>query len=149
MATKPMKSIRFPGSEDTYCPVDTEAREKAAAAVKSVNNKTPDAAGNVNVEMDSTTVTAIVDAYLAEHAPKDGQDGGYYTLSITKPDANTMKITFTPSKADMPAVAAQTITLPAGADYVLTEADKADIAEQAAALVDAALLDTIGTGVIT
>lgn len=36
-----------------------------------------------------------------------------------------------------------------GADYVLTEADKTEIAEQAAALVDTALLATIGNGEVT
>lgn len=33
---------------------------------------------------------------------------------------------------------------PAGSDYILTEADKTEIAEEAAALVDAALLNLIG-----
>lgn len=35
-----------------------------------------------------------------------------------------------------------------GADYVLTDADKSEIAEMAAALVDAVLLAIIGTGVV-
>jgi hypothetical protein len=35
-----------------------------------------------------------------------------------------------------------------GKDYVLTEADKAEIAEQAAALIDASLLSVLGDGVI-
>ena len=35
-----------------------------------------------------------------------------------------------------------------GKDYVLTEADKEEIAEQAAALIDTALLSILGDGVI-
>ena len=35
-----------------------------------------------------------------------------------------------------------------GKDYVLTEVDKTEIAQQAAALVDSDLLDIIGTGVV-
>lgn len=35
-----------------------------------------------------------------------------------------------------------------GKDYVLTEADKEEIAEQAAALIDAPLLSAIGSGVL-
>lgn len=35
-----------------------------------------------------------------------------------------------------------------GKDYVLTETDKAEIAQQAAGLVDTALLSAIGSGVL-
>lgn len=35
-----------------------------------------------------------------------------------------------------------------GKDYVLTEADKEEIAEQAAALIDASLLSVLGDGVL-
>lgn len=35
-----------------------------------------------------------------------------------------------------------------GKDYILTDADKTEIAEQAASLIDTALADAIGTGVI-
>ena len=75
----------------------------------------------------------------------DGEDGGYYTPSVSQPNANTMTVAYVPSKADMPSVAAKTINLPSGkdgkdgkdgSDYVLTDADKTEIAEQAAQLVD-------------
>ena len=39
-------------------------------------------------------------------------------------------------------------TGPKGEDYVLTDADKQEIAELAAAIVDTELLDLIGTGVL-
>lgn len=45
-----------------------------------------------------------------------GEDGGYYIPSVTQPDADTMQVSFTPSKGDMPTVASQNITLPKGAD---------------------------------
>ena len=44
----------------------------------------------------------------------DGSDGGYYTPSVTQPDANTMRLSFSPSKEGMPAVAETDITLPSG-----------------------------------
>ena len=43
-----------------------------------------------------------------------GKDGGYYTLSITQPDENTMRMAFTPSDSSMPAVESKDVTLPAG-----------------------------------
>lgn len=43
-----------------------------------------------------------------------GTDGGYYTPAVTQTDANTMRVAFTPSKADMPAVQDTDITIPSG-----------------------------------
>lgn len=43
-----------------------------------------------------------------------GEAGGYYTPAVTQPDENTLRVAFTPSKEDMPAVAETDITLPAG-----------------------------------
>lgn len=43
-----------------------------------------------------------------------GEDGGYYTPKVEQTDANTMKVSYTASKSGMPAVAEQSITLPAG-----------------------------------
>ena len=43
-----------------------------------------------------------------------GAAGGYYTPAVTQPDENTLRVAFTPSKEDMPAVADTDITLPAG-----------------------------------
>ena len=52
----------------------------------------------------------------------DGEDGGYYSIAVTQPTANTMKLSFTPSKEGMPAIADQTVTLPAGEDGAAGEA---------------------------
>ena len=43
-----------------------------------------------------------------------GEAGGYYTPAVTQPDANTMRLSFSPSKEGMPAVAETDITLPSG-----------------------------------
>ena len=51
-----------------------------------------------------------------------GSDGGYYTPAVTQPDANTIRMSFTPSKEDMPAVAETDITLPSGSGSGLTTA---------------------------
>ena len=44
----------------------------------------------------------------------EGESGGYYTPAVTQPDANTMRLSFSPSKEGMPAVAETDITLPSG-----------------------------------
>lgn len=43
-----------------------------------------------------------------------GADGGYYTPSVTQPDANTMRVSYTPSKSGMSSVTSKDITLPIG-----------------------------------
>lgn len=45
-----------------------------------------------------------------------GENGGYYTPTVTQPSTNTMKVSYTPSKSTMPSVAPVTVTLPAGKD---------------------------------
>lgn len=42
----------------------------------------------------------------------NGKDGGYYTPSVSQPDQETVQFDFTPSKADMPAVAPATVRMP-------------------------------------
>lgn len=43
-----------------------------------------------------------------------GEAGGFYTPAVTQPNANTMRVAFTPSKEDMPDVEPKDIILPAG-----------------------------------
>ena len=43
-----------------------------------------------------------------------GTDGGWYTPAVTQPNANTIRLSFSPSKEGMPAVAETDITLPSG-----------------------------------
>lgn len=43
-----------------------------------------------------------------------GEAGGYYSVSFAQVDANTLRITYTPSKADMPPAPDELVTLPAG-----------------------------------
>ena len=43
-----------------------------------------------------------------------GEAGGYYTPAVTQPDANTMRLSFSPSKEGMTAVSETYITLPSG-----------------------------------
>lgn len=43
-----------------------------------------------------------------------GKDGGYYTPSVTQPDENTMRVSYTPSDSSMPEVGSKDVTLPAG-----------------------------------
>lgn len=46
--------------------------------------------------------------------PGEGTPGGYYTPTITQPDANIMEVAFTASAEGMPAVEAVRVALPAG-----------------------------------
>ena len=57
-----------------------------------------------------------VELGLLTRGPKgeNGADGGYYTPTVTQPDANTMRLSFSPSKEGMPAVSETYITLPSG-----------------------------------
>ena len=43
-----------------------------------------------------------------------GEDGGYYVPSISQPNADTMQVSFTPSKSDMIDITPKNITLPKG-----------------------------------
>lgn len=76
-----------------------------------------------------------------------GEDGGYYTPSVTQPMLNVMQIRFSGSKPSMPSVANATVNLPRGPQgeqgeqgpqgpkgdtYELTAADKTEIANIAA-----------------
>lgn len=70
---------------------------------------------------------------LLTRGPKGekGESGGYYTPAVTQPDANTMRLSFSPSKDGMPAVAETDIMLPSGGsgsvsvDSTLTVSGKA------------------------
>ena len=46
--------------------------------------------------------------------PSEGTPGGYYTPTVSQPDANIMEVAFTASAEGMPAVEAVRVTLPAG-----------------------------------
>lgn len=92
------------------------------APVQSVNGKTG------AVKLNAIDVGAISQDNLQEAANEalaqakasgefdgaDGADGGYYTPSVTQPDANTMRMSFSPSKEGMTAVSETYITLPSG-----------------------------------
>ena len=113
------------------------------APVQSVNGKTgavelnaEDVGAIAKTELQTTINTALAQAKESgefdgadgapgpqgphgETGPKgdtgpEGEAGGYYTPAVTQPDANTMRLSFSPSKEGMPAVAETDITLPSG-----------------------------------
>ena len=66
-------------------------------------------------ELQEATNEALAQAKASgEFDGDDGADGGYYTPTVTQPDANTMRLSFSPSREGMPAVAETDITLPHG-----------------------------------
>lgn len=76
------------------------------------------------------------------HYGIQGPPGGHYIPEVKQTDGKTAVITFTASKPDMPAVVPVEIELPVGPQgdsgkaYILTAADRAEIAEMAADLVE-------------
>lgn len=74
-----------------------------------------------------------------------GQDGTSPTVTVSRNAAGTGAV-ISVVNADGTASKAEVLD---GADYVLTETDKAEIAEQAAEQVDTALLTIIGSGEVT
>lgn len=68
-----------------------------------------------------------------------GRDGGYYVPTVSQPGAGMMRVSYAASAEGMPAVEPVDVPLPQGEpgnDYVPTDADKAEIAEAAAKLVE-------------
>lgn len=120
------------GALDNLLTVD---RENLVAAINEVFNR----GGDITPEQ----IADAIEDYF-ENNP-DAITGGYYTPEVSQVDENTMKVSFTASGDKMPPVQSAEITLPAGKagkdgnDYILTEADKQDIA---------ALVDVKGGGVI-
>ena len=113
------------------------------APVQSVNGKTgavelnaEDVGAIAKTELQTTINTALAQAKESgefdgadgapgpqgphgETGPKgdtgpEGEAGGYYTPAVTQPDANTMRLSFSPSKDGMTAVSETDITLPSG-----------------------------------
>jgi lysophospholipase L1-like esterase len=83
-----MKTLNLFGT--VYEVVDSEARDNAAAVIEDYLKDNP--------------IDAVKGA--------DGEDGGYYTPTVTQTNSTTMTISFAPSKAGMPSVTNATIDLP-------------------------------------
>ena len=92
------------------------------APVQSVNGKTGavklnaiDVGAISQDNLQDATDKALAQAKASgEFDGAPGADGGYYTPSVTQPDANTMRLSFRPSKEGMTAVSETDITLPSG-----------------------------------
>ena len=83
--------------------------------VEALNGKQPTGDYLTQDNLQSATNAALEQAKASgEFDGADGSDGGYYTPTVTKPDENTMRLSFSPSKGGMPAVAETDITLPSG-----------------------------------
>lgn len=75
-----------------------------------------------NVVADYSDILAAWDERITELEKRgggggtgaDGEDGGYYTPNVSQPNSGTMKVSFTPSKADMAKIEDTTINLPSG-----------------------------------
>ena len=83
--------------------------------VEALNGKQPTGDYLTQDNLQSATNAALEQAKASgEFDGADGSDGGYYTPTVTQPDANTMRLSFSTSKEGMPAVAETDITLPSG-----------------------------------
>lgn len=76
-------------------------------------------------EEDQAGIREYIDEQVAGMEPSGGADGGWYAPSISQPDADVMRVEYAPSKADMPAIAAMDVALPAG-----PQGEKGDTGEQ-------------------
>lgn len=56
-----------------------------------------------------------------------GSDGGYYCISVSQPDEETMRLTFQPSQSIMPSIAPVDISLPKGPKGDPGQADEAQV----------------------
>lgn len=93
----------------TENPVDGVTNQQVYDAVAAYLTENP-----VEGVADEQIAQAVVD-YLAKNPPASGdpgEDGGYYTPSMTQPDDETIRFDFTPSKEGMPAVEPVQVTLP-------------------------------------
>lgn len=83
--------------------------------VEALNGKQPTGDYLTQDNLQDATNEALAQAKASgEFDGADGADGGYYTPSVTQPDANTMRMSFSPSKEGMTAVSDTYITLPSG-----------------------------------
>lgn len=83
--------------------------------VEALNGKQPTGDYLTQDNLQDATNEALAQAKASgEFDGADGADGGYYTPSVTQPDANTMRMSFSPSKEGMTAVSETYITLPSG-----------------------------------
>ena len=56
-----------------------------------------------------------------------GADGGYYSISVSQPDEETMRLTFQPSQSIMPPIAPVDISLPKGPKGDPGQADETQV----------------------
>ena len=101
----------------------SQARSAASAANKAVTDLNNAKSGKVDktgwtpnkyLGTDDTGTVVEKDAPEGSGDGTPGEDGGYYTPSVTQLNANTMRVSYAASKAEMAAVEDQEITLPAG-----------------------------------
>ena len=94
---------------------DQHPMSAVTGLVEALDGKQPTGDYLTQDNLQSATNAALEQAKASgEFDGADGADGGYYTPAVTQPDANTMRLSFSPSKEGMPAVAETDITLPSG-----------------------------------
>lgn len=97
------------------------------------------------------TVKASVESYLGNNpveAPVESVNGKTGAVDLSAEDVGAIPQDGLQDAVNVALAQAKESGEFDGDDYVLTEADKTEIAQQAAALIDAALLPLIGSGVI-
>ena len=94
---------------------DQHPMSAVTGLVEALDGKQPTGDYLTQDNLQSATNAALEQAKASgEFDGADGADGGYYTPSVTQPDANTMRMSFSPSKEGMTAVSETYITLPSG-----------------------------------
>ena len=74
----------------------------------------PEQVQAIAVEAISVADSVRSDANEGKFNGPAGEPGGWYTPAVTQPDENTLRVAFTPSREDMPAVEPADIAIPIG-----------------------------------
>ena len=106
--------------------LDTEAKENLVIAINEVLSKIGSGGGGSGGK-------GINNIYISSQDLPIAGENTRVVIAINYTDSTTDYVDF---------------TVPPGADYVLTEEDKTEIAEKAVEIIDTALLPIIGSGVI-
>ena len=171
-----MKTIQFPNDAEPREIVDAKAREELkeklsnsalteaisialAQAKESGEFDGETGVGIANIKR--TATDGLVDTYTVTFTDgsatsfsltngadgKDGNDGFSPLFAVTAIEGGH-KVTVTDANGETSFVVMDGSKGENGSDYVLTDTDKTEIAEQAAALIDTTLASIIGTGVL-
>ena len=139
------KTARFSHS-GSHTDVQFTGNQCSVPVIAGVNKMSVGVYGGDLISTTPVTVECVKSILCGagDTAPKAITGVGYYTPAVTSVDENTIKFTYTASDERMETLEAQTFVLPKGekgdkgengSDYVLTNSDKSEIANNVKAML--------------